>query len=274
MTDVSSKELENHIEKAARDVVRDGFIPGNLVVVTGCARGFGKAIARRLASEGARLAVWDIIEDEGQATAELCRSAGAKEVNFFQCDMSDPDAVKRTAGRVLDAAGTPFALINNAGINPRTPAIDHPVEMFRKTLDVNVLGTFVCAQAFAKAMIEKKRGRIINLASGRAIQGAVNSVSYGASKGAIVNLTKTLASEWGQYGIRINAIIPGASLTRQPLEAGGTLEDLLESGKAVPLGRIGFAEDVAGMVVVLLSRDTDYVTGQSIAINGGKIMLP
>ena len=124
-------------------------------------------------------------------------------------------------------------------------------------------------------MFENGRGNIISLSSGRAIQGAKNGIHYACSKAGIIAMTKTLAQEWACNGIRVNAIIPGVSETRQPLEAGGvTLENLRERGKGVPLGRVGHPDDLAGMVAVLLGPDTAFVTGQAIAINGGVIMLP
>jgi len=147
--------------------------------------------------------------------------------------------------------------------------------MWNRTLAVNLTGSFLTAQAFAPSMIEAGRGSIINLASGRAIQGAKMGIHYAASKAGIIAMTKTLAQEWAEHGIRVNAIIPGVSETRQPMEAPGvTLENLRERGRGVPLGRVGHPDDIAGMVAMLLSEDAAFMTGQSVAINGGVIMLP
>lgn len=273
MTDLKSANLDALVEQDGAKIVRDHFKPGDVVVVTGCARGFGRAISRRMAKEGAKLAVWDLLDGEGEETADLCRHLDA-DVQFIHCDMSNDGDIAKAVKATLDRFGTIYALINNAGINLRTPAIDYSAEMFRKTLNVNLVGAFLAAQGFAREMIARKRGVIINLASGRAIEGAVNSIGYGASKGAIVNMTKTLASEWAKHGVRVNAIVPGVSETRQPLEAGGTLEALVARTDGIPLGRIGHPDDIAGMVAMLLSRDAAYITGQAIAINGGRIMLP
>ncbi len=273
MTDIHSENLDAAIAEDGTTITRDHFNPGDLAVVTGCARGFGRAISRRLAREGARLALWDLLDDEGEETAAQCLEAGA-EVAFFHCDMSDPGNIASAAGAVIERFGPAYAVINNAGINLRTPAIDHPVEMWNKTLAVNLVGSFLCAQAFAREMIETGRGAIINLASGRGIEGAPNSIAYASSKAGIIAMTKTLASEWAQYGIRVNTIVPGVSETRQPLEAGGTLEQLRERGKAIPLGRVGHPDDIAGMVMLMLSEDAAYITGQAMAINGGRLMLP
>lgn len=274
MTDINSENLDQAIEEGGGAIVRRGLEPGDAVVVTGTARGFGRAIARRLAGEGARLALWDMIDEEGEQTAAMCRDGGA-EARFFHCDMGDADNIAAAAKDVLGAFGSVFAVVNNAGIHPRSPAIDVPLEMWNRTLAVNLTGSFLTAQAFGRAMMDAGEGIIINLASGRAIQGAVNGIHYAATKAAIVAMTKTLATEWGPHGIRVNAIIPGVSETRQPLEAGGvTLENLRERGARLPLGRVGHPDDIAGMAAMLLSKDAAYMTGQSVAINGGAIMLP
>lgn len=274
MTDIRSGNLDQAIEEGGSAIARRGLEPGDAVVITGAARGFGRAIARRLANEGARLALWDFLDNEGEETAALCREAGA-EATFFRCDMGDSDNIAATAKDVLGKYKSVFAVINNAGIHPRAPAIDVPLEMWNRTLAVNLTGSFLAAQAFGRRMMDARQGIIISLASGRAIQGAVTGIHYAASKAAIIAMTKTLATEWGPYGIRVNAIIPGVSETRQPLEADGvTLENLRERGSRLPLGRVGHPDDIAGMVAMLLSADAAYMTGQSVAINGGAIMLP
>jgi NAD(P)-dependent dehydrogenase (short-subunit alcohol dehydrogenase family) len=273
MADIKSSNLDDLIAADGAKIERDCLKRGDVVVVTGCARGFGRAISRRLAQEGAKLAVWDVIDNEGKETAELCKAEGA-EIQFFHCDLGNEADITKAAAATIERFGPAYAVINNAGINLRTPSIDYTAEQWHKTLNVNLIGSFLTSQAFAREMIKKKRGVIINFASGRAIEGAVKSVGYGASKAAIVNMTKTLATEWAKHGIRVNAIIPGVSETRQPLEAGGTLEELVGRAGDIPLGRIGHPDDIAGMVAMLLSKDAAYITGQAIAINGGRIMLP
>jgi NAD(P)-dependent dehydrogenase (short-subunit alcohol dehydrogenase family) len=275
MTDINSEALDQEIEDEGQRIVRDHLKPGDVVVVTGAARGFGRAIARRLAREGARLAIWDIVEEDGEKTVELCREAGATDAAFFRCDMGDAANIEAASEVVRKKFGAVYAVVNNAGIHPRSPALTVPLEMWNRTLAVNLTGSFLTAQAFAPSMIEAGRGAVINLASGRAIQGARMGIHYAASKVGIIAMTKTLAQEWAEHGIRVNAIIPGVSETRQPLEASGvTLENLRERGKSVPLGRVGHPDDIAGMVAMLLSEDAAFMTGQSVAINGGAIMLP
>jgi NAD(P)-dependent dehydrogenase (short-subunit alcohol dehydrogenase family) len=115
---------------------------------------------------------------------------------------------------------------------------------------------------------------VINIASGRAVEGAVNGIGYGCTKAAILSFTKTLALEWAKHNIRVNAIIPGVSFTAQPLEA-TTPEELLERGKAtIPLGRVGYPDDMAGLAAYLASADASYMTGQGVAMNGGRVLIP
>ncbi len=274
MVDINTQNLDELIEREGAKIKRDHFKPGDVVVVTGCARGFGRAISRRMAREGAKLAIFDVVDDEGENVAALCRDAGAA-VRYFHCDMADVDNIRSAAKAVLDHYGTVYGVVNNAGINPRYTALEVPVDVWDRTLNVNLRGTVFNSQAFAPAMIKAGRGAIVNLASGRAIEATPNGIHYAASKAGIVSATKTLAAEWGKHGIRVNAIIPAASETRQPLEAVGvTLEDLRDRGTTTPAGRVGHPDDIAGMVRLLLSEDAAFITGQSIAINGGRIMLP
>ena len=274
MTDINSPGLDDAIQLGGSKILRDGLKRGDVALVTGAARGFGRAIALRLAREGANIAIWDVLDDEGEQTATVCREIGS-EAAFFHCDMADPESISSASIEVLKKFENIYAVINNAGIHPRAPAAEVTLEMWNRTLAVNLTGAFLTAQAFAPQMFKNRRGNIVSLSSGRAIQGAKNGIHYACSKAGIIAMTKTLAQEWAVHGIRVNAIIPGVSETRQPLEAGGvTLENLRERGRTVPLGRVGHPEDLAGMVVVLLSPDTAFVTGQAVAINGGAIMLP
>ena len=148
------------------------------------------------------------------------------------------------------------------------------LETWERTFKINITAPWLLAKAFAPAMIEAKRGVIINLASGRALEGTPNGANYAATKAAILSLTKTLALEWAKHNVRCNAIVPGVSLTAQPLEA-TTLDELIARGKArIPLGRIGYPEDMAGVAWFLASRDASYMTGQGVIMNGGVLMEP
>jgi NAD(P)-dependent dehydrogenase (short-subunit alcohol dehydrogenase family) len=170
----------------------------------------------------------------------------------------------------------PYCIVNNASIYPRASVIEMPPAVWERTLQVNITAPFLILRAFGPHMIAQRRGVVINIASGRAVEGAANGAGYACSKAAILSLTKSLALEWAKHNIRVNAIIPGVSLTAQPLGGEGvTPEQLIERGrKTIPLGRIGYPEDMAGLAAFLASPDAAYMTGQGVAMNGGRVLVP
>jgi NAD(P)-dependent dehydrogenase (short-subunit alcohol dehydrogenase family) len=242
------------------------------IIVTGAAQGIGRAVALRLAVPHTHLAVWDIRADGAEETARLCRDRGAI-ARAGVVDMADAGRVEAAVAEFEQESGRPDGLVNNAGIFPRARALDMDLSEWERVLRVNLTGTFVCARAVAARMKEAGRGAIVNMASGRALAGAANGAHYAASKGGIIALTKSLAHDWAGYGIRVNCVIPGITDTAQPrIEMGDN--ELYAMGARIPLGRIGQPEDIAAAVAFLLSDDAGYMTGQSIAVNGGAIMIP
>ena len=253
-------------------IVRDGLQRGDHVVVTGGGGGFGQAFSKRLARMGAKVSVWDLKEESGQETVRLIREAGG-DATFFKVDLGDEGSIDAAVKATVDTNGAPYGLVNNASIYPRGSLLELSVATFDRTLKVNLTAPFHLIRAFGPAMIANKRGVIINIASGRAIEGAVNGANYACSKAAILSLSKTVALEWAKHNIRCNTIVPGVSFTAQPLE-NTTPEELVERGKKrIPLGRIGYPEDMAGLAAFLFSSDASYMTGQAIAMNGGMVLI-
>jgi NAD(P)-dependent dehydrogenase (short-subunit alcohol dehydrogenase family) len=246
--------------------------PPSKIIVTGAAQGIGRAVALRLALPGAFVAVWDTQADGAEESARLCRQAGAN-ARAWRVDVGDADAIEAAAAAFEREWGRPEGLVNNAGIFPRARALDLKLAEWDHVLRVNLTGTFLCACAVARSMKEAGRGVIVNMASGRALEGAARGAHYSASKGGIIALTKSLALDWAAYGIRVNCVIPGLTDTAQPR---GELSDdeLYALGARTPLGRIGHPQDIAAVVAFLLGEDSAYMTGQSIAVNGGAIMIP
>ena len=248
------------------------FRKGDAIVVTGAAQGIGRAIALVMAQRGARLALWDISREGLDETARLCAEFGEAPY-VAEVDVGDPTRIAQAAGETIAHLGGVFGLVNNAGIFPRVPILDVTPDVWRQVLGVNLMGTVFCSQAFARDMISRKRGAIVNLASGRALQGTPRGAHYAASKAGIVSFTKSSALEFAPHGLRVNCVIPGVTETAQPL-ADSTIEELRERGKKIPLGRIGQPEDIAKVVAFLFSDDAGYMTGQSVVANGGAIMIP
>lgn len=245
---------------------------GDAIVVTGAAQGIGRAIALELARRGARLALWDVSEEGLAETETLCAPMGGELISQ-RVDLSDTDQIASAANEAIRQLDGIFGLVNNAGIFPRASILEVTPETWRAVLAVNLLGTVFCSQALARDMMKRGRGAVVNIASGRALQGTPRGAHYAASKAGIVSFTKSFALEFAGYGLRANCVIPGVTETAQPL-ADTTREELLLRGKNIPLGRIGQPEDIAKVVGFLFSEDAAYMTGQSIAVNGGGIMLP
>jgi NAD(P)-dependent dehydrogenase (short-subunit alcohol dehydrogenase family) len=229
-------------------------------------------VALHLASPGVHLAVWDVKRDGVEATAKLCQEKGAA-ARAWTVDVGDGDAIEAAVSAFEQAWGKPDGLVNNAGIFPRARSLDMKLAEWEEVLRVNLTGTFVTARAVAARMKDLGRGAIVNTASGRALAGAANGAHYAASKGGIIALTKSLALDWAGYGIRVNCVIPGLTDTAQPRVEMGDNE-LYAAGARIPMGRIGRPEDIAAVVAFLLSDDAGYMTGQSVAANGGAIMVP
>jgi NAD(P)-dependent dehydrogenase (short-subunit alcohol dehydrogenase family) len=242
------------------------------VIVTGAAQGIGRAVALHVASPGVHLAVWDVKRDGVEETAKLCHEKGAA-ARAWTVDVGDADAIEAAVSAFERAWGKPDGLVNNAGIFPRARALDMKLAEWEEVLRVNLTGTFVTARAVAARMKDLGRGVIVNTASGRALAGAANGAHYAASKGGIIALTKSLALDWAAYGIRVNCVIPGLTDTAQPRVEMGDNE-LYAAGARIPMGRIGRPQDIAAVVAFLLSDDAGYMTGQSVAANGGAIMVP
>jgi NAD(P)-dependent dehydrogenase (short-subunit alcohol dehydrogenase family) len=241
------------------------------VIVTGAAQGLGRAIAVRLAAPGVKLSLWDVREDGLRDSAAQCNAKGAT-VTIHSVDVSNERQVTTAIDAFVQTWGAPDTLVNDAAIFPRAPATEIDFALWNQVLAVNLGGTFLCSRGCARHMLAAGGGVIVNMASGRAFEGAVHGAHYAASKAGIVALTKSLAHEWAPT-IRVNCVVPGLSDTAQP-RGGMTEEQIHAAADTIPLRRIGRPEDTAALVAFLVGDDATYITGQSIATNGGAVMLP
>ncbi|MDX6380839.1 MAG: meso-butanediol dehydrogenase / (S,S)-butanediol dehydrogenase / diacetyl reductase [Rubrobacteraceae bacterium] len=251
-----------------------------VALVTGAARGIGKGIALRLATDGLDVAVNDIEAKSGEleGVAEEIRDTGRRTF-AVTADVSKPEEVERMVRRVADELGQLNVMVANAGIAQVIPLLDLTPEDWDRMMAINLRGVFLCYQAAAKQMIEQgSGGKIIGAASIAAHKGIALLGHYSASKWAVRGLTQAAAQEWAEYGITVNAYCPGIVDTSMweliDEQMGGQMG--LEKGEAIKqfseliaLGRVETPEDVAAFVSYLASKDSDYMTGQSVMIDGG-----
>jgi len=246
-------------------------LKNKVAIVTGARRGMGKSHALLLAKSGAKVLLSDISQEECQLVADEIAKAGG-EAMAVKCDVSKKDEVEKMVKAAVDKWGKVDIMVNNAGICQFNPFLEMAEEEWDRTIDINLKGYFLCAQAAAKEMAKQKSGAIVNIASivmGQIGKGMAGLAHYSASKGGIAALTKTLAVELAPYNIRVNAIAPGAIDT--PMSASATSDPkILEQTLAViPLHRMGKAEEISNTVLFLSSDDSSYITGSIIVVDGG-----
>lgn len=232
------------------------------MLVTGAGNGLGRAVAEAADGEGYRVGVLDV---SAEAAAQV--AASLRHGKPLTCDVRDPAAV----AAAMDALGSPDVVVNNAGILRTGPLIEHDPEDFRLVMDINLNAVFIVAQAAARRMRETDGGCIINVASINGIHPSPNCGAYAAAKGGVMALTQHMSVEWGQYGIRVNAIAPGFVLAgmSEPFYANENVRN--NRASAVPLGRIGEARDIADGVMFLASDKASYISGQTLTVDGGVI---
>ena len=245
-------------------------LDGQVALVTGAAGGIGGLASRVLAEAGAHVALADLDGGAADLMAEKLASEGLA-TSAYQVDVTDEQEVAQAIEAIIAAHGRIDVLINNAGTAKRMPSEDMPLDAWQRVIDVNLTGVFLCAREAGKHMLDAGRGSVVNLAS---IMGHVGGALYGniayhASKGAVVNLTRALAVEWGARGVRVNAIAPTFVETpfTENLLSDPAMRSAIEA--ATPMGRIARVDDLAGAILYLSSSASALVTGHSLAVDGG-----
>jgi NAD(P)-dependent dehydrogenase (short-subunit alcohol dehydrogenase family) len=239
-------------------------LAGKVAIVTGAAQGIGRSIAERFGAEGATVIVSDVNGEGAESVAAGIRHNGAEAVAIVT-DVSDKASVDRLFDQTLDRFGKVDVLVNNAGLtNTERHFLDGDEEWWDRIHAVNLKGSFLCGLRAAQHMVRRGEGVIINLSSGGASRAHRGNAAYDATKGGIEALTRAMAVDLAPYGVRVNALVPGSIDTR-----GMSEEQKRERGRAIPFGRVGQPEEMAGPAVFLASEDAGYITGQMLAVDGG-----
>ncbi len=243
-------------------------LEGKRALVTGASRGLGRAAAEALAGAGADVVCVSTRTAGTDDTAAAVRAAGRRAWQLA-ADLSDRDAAARLAEEAEREAGPIDVLVNNAGTIRRHPAADYPMDAWDAVLRTNLDAVFVLSQALGRGMIARRSGKIINVASLLSFTGGVTVPAYTASKHAVAGLTKALANEWAQHGVQVNAVAPGYFRTdnTQALQENATRS--AEISARIPAGHWGEPSDLAGAMVFLASRASDYVNGHVLVVDGG-----
>jgi dihydroanticapsin dehydrogenase len=245
---------------------------GKRAVVTGAASGIGRATARELAAAGARVFLLDVESIEGEKASAEIKAAGGN-CSFQKLDVTKPDEIRQVAKAILADVGSIDILVNNAGIwRPGTVA-SLSEATWDAVIDTNVKSVFLVSQQFVPAMIERKSGVITNLASVAGMVGAADASAYAASKGAVINLTRSMALDFAPYNVRVNCVCPGMIDTGMGDDVVGHYRPHANPAESKatwqPLGRIGSPEDIAKAILYMVSDEALFMTGSAVVVDGG-----
>lgn len=247
-------------------------VDGKNAIVTGGGRGLGQYMAEALSDAGASVV---LCSRKGEVCEEVAReieSRGGRALGM-SCDVTQPEDVENVASITEETFGTIDILVNNSGATWGAPTLEMPLDKFEKVMDVNIKGTFLFSQAVGRRMVERgEGGKIVSVASVAGLVGGhpeyMETIGYNSSKGAVISMTRALATSFAQYGINVNAIAPGWFPTRM---SGGLIEQFEEKMlEDIPLGRFGGPDDIKGLVVLLASPAGNYITGQTLVVDGGQ----
>ena len=245
-------------------------LAGKVAIVTGARRGIGEAIALAFAEAGADVAICDIVVEDGllQAVAESIKKLKRRSL-AVQTDTTKKTEVDNFVQRVMDEFGAIDILVNNAGLEILAPLLDFREEDWDKIINVDLKGYFLCSQAVGRRMVERKKGIIINIASVAGLKPRETNCVYAIAKAGVLMLTRTMAKQVGRHNVRVNAIVPCTTRTKLSDPVLGNSEALKQRADEIPLGRIAETSDLAGTALFLASDASSFITGQTIAVDGG-----
>jgi NAD(P)-dependent dehydrogenase (short-subunit alcohol dehydrogenase family) len=249
-------------------------------MITGAARGIGQACAQRFAQEGANIVCLDLLAEENEAVAAQCAALGV-ETLALTCNVTDPENVGSCTQAALERWGRIDVLITAAGIYTGSPLPEVTLSQWQRLIDINLTGVFLCNQAVAPAMTEQRSGSIINISSMAGKTSWPSTAEYSASKTGVIGLTRSVAMELAPYGVTVNAVCPGNTLTdmvrnvaaRQGEQLGMSGEEWLAMrANDCPMNRLAEPWEIAGVCAFLASEDSRYITGQALEVDGGLVM--
>lgn len=243
-------------------------LSGRVALVTGASKGLGKAMAVALAGAGADLALYARDVDALKATKAAVAEKGRR-AEFFEVDVLDKACIERNVAETIATLGHIDILVNNAGVNVRKPVLELSVDEWDLVVDTNLKGYLLMAQAVVPYMLARGGGKVINMASILGSVGLPSQVAYASSKGGVIQMTKVMALEWAQQGIQVNAIGPTYFETPLVAQLRNDPERFRFIVERTPMGRWGQPEELAGVIIFLASRASDFITGQTIFVDGG-----
>lgn len=245
-------------------------LDGKIAVVTGGAGGIGEALSLGLSEYGATVVVASRNQEALEKTARNIHSKTGRKTLAIPVDVTNEAGVAHLANTVASELGTIDILVNAMGLNIKRDALEYPIDDWDRIFEVNVKGTMICCKQIGRIMREKKQGKIINMSSVRGIRGfAGGNAAYCATKGAVELITRSLALEWAPYNIHVNALGPSLVITPGTIHIQQNPDLALKYKASIPLGRLGMPEDVVGACIFLASAASDFITGQTIYIDGG-----
>jgi 3-oxoacyl-[acyl-carrier protein] reductase len=243
---------------------------GQVAIVTGAGRGIGRAIALRLANEGARVACVSRTEENVKKVADEINDVRADAAKPYAVDVANHAAVQKVGARILEDFGRTDILINNAGVTRDALAMRMSLEDWDAVLNTNLRGAFSFTQSIIRAMTKQRSGRIINISSVIGLMGNAGQTNYAASKAGLIGFTKSLARELASRNITVNAVAPGFVTTDMTVGLSDEIKNTIHA--KIPLGRTGTSEDIASAVAFLASAEAGYITGQVLCVDGGIVM--
>ena len=247
-------------------------LDGRVAMVTGAGRGIGEAIVRRLAAEGAAVAVCDLDGESAAGTAQSIAAGGGRALGLAM-DVTDSAAVRGAVARIIAELGPIDILVNNAGWDRAEPFVQSTEETWDKVIAINLKGPIICARAVLDGMIERGRGAIISIGSDAGRVGSSGEAVYSAAKGGVIAFTKSTAREMARHQVNANCVCPGPTDTALFASMGGDNPKLREAlTKAIPFRRLAQPSDLANVVAFFASDEANFITGQTVSVSGGLTM--